>query len=154
MKYVERRHAIAVEGAIERVLPMFTPLGEMAWVEGWTPEFIHPESGATQKGLIFRTGTGDDLTYWACIEWRRDEGSVGYSRVTPSSRSGFVEVRCKSVSPMVTGVEVSYAYAALTRAGEDYLEGFSGAFFSGMIEEWRAAVNRWLAKNCGTVVPH
>jgi hypothetical protein len=58
MDHVELRHSIVLSGSIDRVFPLFTPAGEKLWVEGWDPEFLHPTSGETCEGMVFRTSPG------------------------------------------------------------------------------------------------
>lgn len=49
MNRIERRHSITVARPIDQVFPLFTPKGETLWVQGWNPDFIHPESGETLR---------------------------------------------------------------------------------------------------------
>ncbi len=42
-----------------QVFPLFTPTGEKLWVDGWDPEAVYPESGATEEGMVFKTGRSD-----------------------------------------------------------------------------------------------
>jgi hypothetical protein len=53
--HIERRHEIVLPLPIARAFPLFTPKGEMAWVDGWAPTFLHPASGETQAGMVFTT---------------------------------------------------------------------------------------------------
>ncbi|WP_214470513.1 hypothetical protein [Mesorhizobium sp. dw_380] len=46
--HLERSHRVLLAGPIDRVFPLFTPIGETLWVEGWQSEFLHPKNGETQ----------------------------------------------------------------------------------------------------------
>jgi hypothetical protein len=146
MDHIERRHSIALAGPLDLVFPLFTPIGETLWVEGWTPEFLHPKSGETSEGMIFRTGDGEDETLWACIEWKPSDHRVRYARVTPSSRFGFVEVTCREGSAGHTEASVSYTFTALTEQGRTHLADLTEETFIRMIESWRVQINRWLLR--------
>src|SRR5918994_4414647 len=137
MNYLERRHNIALAGTIDRVFPLFTPIGETLWVDGWNPEFLHPKSGETREGMIFRTGVDEEETLWACIEWNPSAHRVRYARVTPTSRFGFVEVICHEVSAGQTEASVAYTFTALTEHGRSHLADLTDSAFTRMIEEWR-----------------
>ncbi|RWA97127.1 hypothetical protein [Mesorhizobium sp.] len=67
--HLERSHSIVLSGPIDRVFPLFTPTGETLWVDGWDPEFLHPQDGETRQGMVFRTAHGDETTLWACTDW-------------------------------------------------------------------------------------
>lgn len=144
MKHLERGHTITLAGPVSQVFPLFTPRGETLWVEGWNPDYLHPENGETQAGMVFRTGAGEDLTLWSCLDWEPAAHRVRYARVTPASRFGFVEVACREISPGRTEATVSYTFTALSPAGEAILDGLTEAAFAAMIEDWRLRIDRWL----------
>ena len=147
MDHIERRHSIVLAGPIERVFPLFTPAGEKLWVDGWDPEFLHPASGDTCEGMIFRTGHGEESTLWGCVAWSPAAHRVRYARVTPASRFGFVEVACRALAEDRTEATVGYAFTALSPGGRSYLANLTEEAFASMIEEWRTAIDRWLSSN-------
>lgn len=147
MKHIERQHTITVARPVGQVFPLFTPKGETLWVQGWNPDFIHPESGETCEGMVFRTGYNEDETLWSCIEWKPADYRVGYARVTPRSRFGFVEVTCKEAALMQTEVSVRYTFTALTEQGRTDLANLTEDAFSQMIETWRVQIERWFQDN-------
>lgn len=120
---------------------LFTAEGERLWVPGWSPEIL----GKTpqESGLVFLTGTGCEATIWTVIDSDPEEGRVRYSRVTPVSRAGLVEVR---LEPEGRGscVHVMYDLTALSSHGETALKAYEGANFQQMLEEWRRLISKWL----------
>jgi hypothetical protein len=145
MDHIERQHTITLSGSIERVFPLFTPTGEKLWVEGWDPEFLHPASGQTCEGMVFRTRHGHEETLWACVDWEPSCHRVRYVRVTPGSRFGFVEVVCREASGRTTEASITYTFTALSNEGRSYLASVSEPAFVGMIEEWRERIDRRLS---------
>jgi hypothetical protein len=146
MTHIERQHRIVIAAPVERVFPLFTPLGEKLWIAGWDPEFLHPASGETADGMVFRTGQGDETTLWACVNFEPRAHRVRYVRVTPASRFGFVEVVCRAVDDARTEATVSYAFTGLNESGEAYLAGLTEDAFAAMIESWRGMIERWLSE--------
>lgn len=144
MKHLERRHDIVLDGPIERVFPLFTPIGETLWVNGWNPEFLHPVSGETCEGTVFRTRHGEEETLWACVDWEPAIHRARYARVTPASRFGFVEVSCREAGPGRTAASITYKFTALTPDGQSYLAGLTEDAFAGMIDGWQRSINAWL----------
>src|SRR5262245_3542321 len=140
MQHVERQHTMALPLSAAEALPLFTPKGEMDWVPGWAPDFVHPASGDTEAGMVFRTGADEELTLWSGTDWEPWNGRVRYARVTPASRFGFVEVVCRGEGSESCTVTVSYTYTALSAAGEDVLAKLTDTAFAAMIEEWRALI--------------
>ncbi|QND64130.1 SRPBCC family protein [Mesorhizobium loti] len=142
--HLERNHSIVLSAPIDRVFPLFTPIGETLWVDGWEPEFLHPQSGETQQGMVFRTVHGDETTLWACADWDPDGHRVRYVRVTPDSRFGFVEVACRKAIDGGTEATIAYTFTALNAAGRSYLSGLTQDAFAHMIEAWKVRIDAWL----------
>lgn len=151
---IERTHTITIDAPIARAFPLFTPLGETLWVDGWKPEFLHPTNGATERFMVFRTGTGAGETLWTCSDWEPERHFVRYVRVTPASRFGFVEVQARAVSATRTDVAVTYRYVSLNADGEAELAALSDVAFRAMIDGWQGAASEWLARNPGTAIAY
>lgn len=134
---IERHHAIDLPLAIKEAFPLFTPLGEMHWVDDWTPRFIHPPDGKTCDGMVFTTGEGDEFTLWSCIEWRPEAHRVRYARVMPASRFAHVAVQCLSLGSGSTRVEVRYELTALNESGSAKLDALTEDAFRASIDGWR-----------------
>lgn len=134
-------------GGFELDLPMkdafklFTAEGERLWVPGWSPEVLGELPQA--PGLVFLTGEGSEHTIWTIIESNPVGGFVRYSRVTPGSRAGLVEVRLAVVGDR-TRVDVTYDLTALTPDGEQALTAYSGPRFVEMLEQWRELIAAYL----------
>jgi hypothetical protein len=100
---------------------------------------VHPASGETTQGMVFTTTHGDETTIWTMVDFDPVEHRSRYCRVTPATRAGTVEVRCRELAAGTTGVEVSYAMTALSPAGEHGLAEFE-ASFADMIEGWERLI--------------
>lgn len=146
-KHVQRSHAIVLNGPPEVVFPLFTPVGEKHWVEGWNPAFLHPASGETQEGMVFVTGQNDETTLWSLIKLDADGHVARYARVTPASRFGFVEVSCEAAGSSHTRATVTYTYTALTENGNHFIAAFTAESYRQMIDSWQQKVNSYLLKN-------
>jgi hypothetical protein len=94
--------------------------------------------------MVFTTGAGEEFTIWTLADFDTHSHYARYVRVTPASRSGFVEVRCAAVHACLTSVTVTYELTALTAQGERALDAFEGSAFKAMIEAWRSAIERRL----------
>ena len=153
MRHLERTHTIYFEVPVARAFPLFTPLGEALWIDGWHPQFLHPADGTTCENMVFRTGTGDQETLWTCSEWNPSY-LVRYVRVTPSARFGFVEVRGHALSPHRSQFQITNRYVALNEAGQAELASLTEPAFARMIDGWQTLIGTWLRDNPETPVPH
>ena len=107
---VEFAHEITIKLPIGEAFPLFTPKGEESWVPGWAPVYISPTTGETTKEMLFRTGDGDQTTYWACLDYEPVNLHARYLRLTPASQCAIVDVICRSRSALETITQVKYCY--------------------------------------------
>jgi hypothetical protein len=133
------RHRITVDMPVDQAFMCFTPAGEALWVDGWAPRYVHPADGRTEAGMVFSTGTGDEITHWLLADFDRAARRSRYVRCTPASRMTVVEVQCRELDATRTAVEVSYSLTALNEAGEAAIATFERGFIA-MIDGWGAAI--------------
>lgn len=124
----------------EAALKLFTPEGERLWIKEWDPQYLHPESGAAEEGMVFTTAEGDALTYWTMVDFDLKRQQVRYVRLTPGSRSTIVHVSCTASGAGRCDVNVTYVLTGLSCAGNAFIDGFIGEAFADMIERWRALI--------------
>ena len=146
MQHTRATHRIRIAAPIAPCHRFFTPAGEELWVDGWQPNYLHPQTGHTTQGMVFTTGTADDYTIWNLVDFDTTRHYSRYTRVTPTLRTGTVEVRCTPVDHTTTEVEVTYTLTALTAKDEDSLKAFEGAAFAAMIDGWKQSIDQRLAE--------
>lgn len=133
-------HEFSLPLQAEAALKLFTPEGERLWIKEWDPQYLHPESGATEEGMVFTTGKGSTLTYWTMVDFDLNHRQVRYVRLTPGSRSTIVRVSCTPSGAGECDVNVTYTLTGLSYAGNAFIEGFIGKAYADMIESWRALI--------------
>jgi hypothetical protein len=142
--HIVRTHAIEIPLGITETFALFTPRGEMLWIEDWKPDFIYPADGTTCETMVFRTGFGAEETWWSCTEWAPEKFRVRYARVTPASRFAHVRVACAPLTTGRTKVDVRYTLTALNDLGRKKLEEMSPVSFANTIEHWKTLIERAL----------
>ncbi|HEU4882498.1 MAG TPA: SRPBCC family protein [Longimicrobium sp.] len=138
-----RSATIRLDAPPGRAFEMFTPLGERAWAHGWDPEFLHPLDGDGCEGSVFITRAGGVETIWTTIAHHPPSGAA-YSRVTTGLHAVVVQVRLRPADDGGTLADVSYAFTALTLAGNEAVAEMV-AGFDGWMEEWESSINRALS---------
>ena len=129
--------------SVEDAFKLFTAEGERLWVPDWLPEILGEVPQA--PGLVFLTGEGAERTIWTVIESDPARGLLLYSRVTPGSRAGLVEVRLTGENGR-TRVDVRYDLTALSVEGERSLEAYSAPRFADMLDTWHALITAFLRR--------
>jgi hypothetical protein len=142
-RHETRSATIRLDAPAARTFEMFTPLGERAWAHGWDPGFLHPLDGEGCEGSVFITRAGGVETIWTTVAHDPPHRAV-YSRVTPGLHAVIVQVDLRPSEDGGTLADVSYAFTALTPAGNDAVAEMVDGF-SGWMEEWETSINRALS---------
>ncbi|MBV9281050.1 MAG: SRPBCC family protein, partial [Chloroflexi bacterium] len=118
-----RTASIRLNGSPDRVFPLFTPLGERQWAEGWEPIPIYPASGEAEPGAVFSTRHGDGPpTIWTVTVFDPHARRISYVRVAPGSLHVAVDVRCVADGPNGTHATVTYTYTGLSDRGNESID--------------------------------
>lgn len=142
---ISRTQIIQLSAPVNHVFPLFEPIGEKQWAEGWEPEMIYPVSGDTEEGAVFMTGSHEAThTIWTILTYNPAKAHISYLRVTPDSHIGMVDVRCEDALHEITRTSVTYTLTALTEQGNDYIAGFTAEHYQAWISSWETAINYYL----------
>jgi hypothetical protein len=132
-----------IDAPLARVFPLFTALGEKAWVPGWEPVIL---SGREQRGSVFRTVHGGRETTWIVVDYRPAEGRASYARLAHGSNMGLVDVHCSVAPDGGTEVSVRYTLTGINAEGQAFVTEFlQPEQYTRMIEEWRTSISAALA---------
>lgn len=124
---------------------LFTAKGELAWIPAWTPTFVYPPSGATERGMVFTAELDGIVTVWTMTAHEPENGRVAYLRVTPGLRVVELTVSWRPAGADACRIEAHYVLTGLSEAGNtansDYAAGFAT-----MIDGWRDWLVGYFAK--------
>jgi uncharacterized protein (TIGR00369 family) len=127
---------IRLNGPVERVFPLFSPVGEKSWVPGWDPELLHPPGASWRDGLIFRTAEDSGPAVWIVSDLDVATHRVTYHRVEPSLYVARIDVTCEEVSAGVTDVSTAYTFVGLSEEGNRAISAMTAL-------EYEAKMTRW-----------
>lgn len=138
--HVDRSGEFLLDLPIGHAFLLFSPEGERAWVPGWEPEYLHPNHPSLAAGTVFRTSHSGEETFWLVLAFSPAEGIARYCRITPGSRLGTVEVRCREDQPGHTRVQVTYDLTAVAPAGNEVLSALTPAKYEEMLHDWQRLI--------------
>jgi uncharacterized protein YndB with AHSA1/START domain len=144
---VIRTATLTLHATPERVFPLFGPVREAEWADGWQPNMIYAESElAEERGAVFTTThPGEADTIWMITFYDRDRFMIEYVRATPESRIAVVTIQCEAEPNGTTASHVTYQFTALSEAGNRSIEQFSEAHYAHMMSDWESAISHTLA---------
>jgi hypothetical protein len=142
---IKRSAALTVQGKIENVFPLFGPIREKEWAEGWEPEILYRSGDVlVEEHMIFQTNgqAGEGKYLWTITQYQPKIHLIEYT-VSTQERIWFIRVQCEPVQE-TTAVTVSYTYTGLTEAGNRQNEQALKRMFAHDLKDWEEAINYYL----------
>jgi hypothetical protein len=140
-----RSATIELAAAPQMVFPLFEPLGERTWAEGWEPEMLYPPSGGAEEGMVFSTRQHSAApTIWAIVRYEPERHAICYLRVAPDSHVADMRVVCTSSGDDRTHAAITYVFTGLSEAGNAYVATFTEEHYQHWMRSWETAINHYL----------
>lgn len=141
---ITRESTIELNGSMPEVFPLFGPIRETQWAEGWNPEIIFGQ-GEIEEHMIFKTPSyyeNEDDYLWAVSQYLLDQNKIEYT-VSGKDRIWFITINCTE-SQGKTHALIRYEYTGWTEMAvirnRDSLE----RIFSKNLVDWEEAISHYL----------
>jgi hypothetical protein len=137
---VERRRAEAsftVPAPVAVVFPLFDPINEARWAEGWRMTPVQPVPFRVERNAVFLTESQGGPAIWTIVRFEPEAHVIEYLVLVPGLMQRWITVRCAAEGD-ATRVSVTYELTALGPEGNQALSRYDAAF----IDAWREPVTR------------
>ncbi|HEU5291850.1 MAG TPA: hypothetical protein VFU05_14470 [Cyclobacteriaceae bacterium] len=155
-KRIQRSATFTIHGKVENVFPLFGPIREKDWAEGWNPEILYKSGNVlVEEHMIFQTNApnGKEKFTWVITQFQPEKYLIEYT-VSTRERIWFIRVTCQGQKE-TTGVTVSYTYIGLTPEGHQKNEEALKQMFVHDLKDWQEAINYYLQTGkCLTTKTH
>ena len=141
---ISRSAEITVDAPIKIAFPLFGPIREKEWADGWNPEILYANSDL-EKHMIFTTPSQyeDEIQYtWILTGLFTDIYKVEYT-VSTRERIWFITVQCIDAGDK-TNARITYTYTGLTDQGNRRNEESLKRMFRSNLQDWQDAINYYL----------
>lgn len=128
----------------ETVFPLLCPVREAEWVDGWDPRLVISESGVAEPDCIFIMPGPPHEAIWVVTRWEPQNFLIEFLKVTPGVTVGRIDIQLQPGEAEQTLAKVSYAYTALSEAGERFIEQFTAEHYTTFMQAWEAELNYFL----------
>jgi hypothetical protein len=151
MTRVIRNHVLHFNAPVDLVFPLFTPIKEKLWAEGWDPKVVYSSSATLEeKGAVFQTHhKGEQPQTWVISHYDSQKYELEYTQFNANSHVTLITIRC--IGTVETDVYVTYTVITLSKAGEEYAQAFTeGHFKLNRMAWWQEAIERYLKRGQST----
>ncbi|MBN1859599.1 hypothetical protein JW848_10435 [Candidatus Bipolaricaulota bacterium] len=144
---VERTSVIRLEGEVSQVFPLFGPLRERDWAEGWNPIVICPADETVRERMVFVVQHGHEdgpETLWVVSKHDEDQATIEYTVFEPDSIH-WILIRCRAAEDGVsTEAEITYTYVGTSKPACDRNERHLQSMYRHDLKNWETAINHYL----------
>lgn len=143
----ERTSVIKLAGNVEQVFPLFGPLRERDWAEGWNPRVVWPDDEIVRERMVFLVrhshGDGHD-TMWVVSQYDQRQAVIEYTVYAPESVH-WILIRCSATEDgESTEAEISYTYVGTSESARLRNKQDLEAMYRHDLKEWEHAINHYL----------
>ena len=143
---VERSKTITLSRPLEHVFPMFQPEGEKSWTTSWDPQYVWPQDGQPQEGLVFTHDNGHGgESIWTMTRFDLENHRIEYTVVAPGSHVSQIRICCRQTQPEETTATISYTVTPISERGLSVLENFAPEDYEQRISAWQIAIDHYFA---------
>lgn len=135
---------LSVPAPVDLVFPLFSPLGERAWVPGWNPQVLDPPNAEWEEEMIFQTRDENGEAVWLLTHLVPDGHRATYHRVQAGLHVVRIEVRCTAVDERRTAVRSVYRYVGLTEQGNEEIAAMTQEAYDAKMQRWAAWIGEYL----------
>ncbi|MCX6101068.1 MAG: hypothetical protein NTV92_06570 [Candidatus Bipolaricaulota bacterium] len=144
---VEKTSIIRLDAPLAQAFPLFGPLREREWAEGWNPEVVWPATESIQERMVFIVrsphGHGHDST-WLISRYAADGGLLEYTVFSPDSVH-WILIRCRAVEDgRATEAEITYTYVGTSEDARFQNERALETIYHRNLKDWEEAINHYL----------
>lgn len=142
---ISKTATIVLRAPYQKVFPLFGPVREMEWAEGWNPDILYGNSEA-EGHMIFRTKPrydDEDFYTWIISKWSPDQKLIEYS-VSSKDRVWFITIQFRDLEK-ITEADVTYTFTGFNadaiRKNRESLE----RMYSEELKDWEGPINNLLS---------
>ncbi len=141
---VERSYIQNLRGKPREIFPLLCPVREKEWAEGWDPLTVYTRSGFAEKDCVFTTGEDKPDSLWMITDFDTERYRLEIVKFTPGMTVARITITLLENGMGQTDAEVVYRYTAVSRDGEEFVNGYSEEFFEQFMQFSESALNSFL----------
>ena len=153
---ISQTATISLHGPFDQVFPLFGPIREKEWADGWDPQILVLESDNIEKHMVFQTHPHiedeQDMYTWTVSTYDPDRGQIEYTIFT-KTRLWWINIDCR---PLEGGsaceASVTYTYVGLDERGNERNRKALAAMYKHDLKDWEHAINHYL--ETGSLLRH
>lgn len=143
-------HRLRLHASPEKVFPLFCPVRETEWADGWSPDLVITFCGFAERDCVFITSDKRGTAVWYVTRHEPEKFLVEMLKITPGVTACRLVIQLDEESTGCTA-NVTYTHTSLGAAGEELVAAFTAEHYQKFMQSWEEALNHFLTT--GRVLP-
>jgi hypothetical protein len=153
---ISQTATIRLRGNFEQVFPLFGPVRERDWAEGWDPHILLSNSDNIEEHMVFQTHAHLDdekgVYTWTVSKFVPEEGQIEYT-IFADVRLWWIMILCKEEPDGEhCKATITYTFVGLNARGVERNATALNAMYKHDLKDWEHAINHYL--ETGTLLRH
>jgi hypothetical protein len=153
---ISKTSTITLKGSLGQVFPLFGPIKEQEWAEGWQPRMLLAHSEDIEEHMVFQTDPYHNAEVgpytWVVSKLDPANASIEYT-VFADARLWWITIQCEELEgALTTAATITYTYVGLNEHGSMLNELALEAMYRHELKDWEKALNHYL--ETGTRLSH
>jgi hypothetical protein len=127
----------------DRVFPLLCPVLEAKWIEDWDPVVVFSDSGVAERDCVFIMKAEPHPAIWFVTRHEPERGFVEMLKISPEVTACRLSIQLAAAGDGCEA-EVTYSHTSLGSRGDDFVAGFTEAFYDGFMRDWETRMNHYL----------
>jgi hypothetical protein len=140
-------HRLRLRGSPEKVFPLFCPVRETEWADGWLPDLVFTSSGVAEQDCVFLTTDKRGQVFWYITRHEPENFFVEMLKIAPSVTACRLSIQVGSEGSGCIA-DVTYAHTSLGPSGDELVTAFTAGHYEKFMQSWEHALNHFLATGC------
>ena len=127
----------------EKVFPLFCPVRETEWADGWLSELVISSSGVAERDCVFTTSDKRGTAVWYITRYEPENWLVEMLKIAPGVTACRLNIQlCKEGARCIA--DVTYTHTSLGPAGDELVAAFTVEHYQKFMQGWEEALNHFL----------
>jgi hypothetical protein len=134
---------LRLDAPAEKVFPLFCPVRETEWADGWSPDVVISSCGIAERDCVFLTSDKRGSAVWYVTRHEPEQFLVEMLKITPGATACRLNIHLGNEG---TGciADVTYTHTSLGPAGNDLVAAFTAEHYQEFMQGWEDALNHFL----------
>jgi hypothetical protein len=125
------------------VFPLFCPVREADWIDGWNPPLVLSVSGLAEPDCVFVTDARPYDAIWYVTRHEPERWFVEMLKITPEVTACKLTIQVRAAAGG-SEADVTYSHTSLGPQGDVFLATFTAEFYVQFMREWEERMNYYL----------